>query len=125
MGSIDKLVTKVEKHLGSYQPASSLLHGDLWSGNAGFTDNGQTPVTFDPASYYGSREVDLVMTEMFGGFPDTFYQGYASIWPLEDGYIDRKPVYDLYQLLNHHIIFHSGDQDSSYLNQAKVIFASL
>ncbi|MDE2140444.1 MAG: fructosamine kinase family protein, partial [Gammaproteobacteria bacterium] len=59
----------------------SLLHGDLWGGNWGVLTTGE-PVIFDPAVYYGDREADLAMTELFGGFPPEFYSAYEAIWPL-------------------------------------------
>jgi fructosamine-3-kinase len=92
--------------LGNHRPQPSLLHGDLWSGNAGFTAQG--PVVFDPAVYYGDREADLAMTELFGGFPRQFYQAYNDAWPLEEGYQRRKPLYNLYHLLNHLNLFGGG-----------------
>jgi len=95
-------------HLFSdYAPDASLLHGDLWSGNIGFVDNGQ-PVVFDPAVYYGDRETDVAMTELFGGFAHDFYCGYEEVWPLADGYQVRKHLYNLYHLLNHLNLFGSG-----------------
>jgi len=100
------------KALEGHDVKPSLLHGDLWSGNAGFTAEG--PVLFDPAVYYGDREADLAMTELFGGFPREFYESYNSVWPLEAGYERRKPLYNLYHLLNHLNLFGSG-----YLGQAK------
>lgn len=101
-------VSLLEKH----EPAPSLLHGDLWSGNAGFTAEG--PVVFDPAVYYGDREADLAMTELFGGFPREFYEAYEQAWPLERGYELRRPMYNLYHLLNHLNLFGGG-----YLGQVK------
>jgi fructosamine-3-kinase len=92
--------------LRGHQPPASLVHGDLWSGNAGFTSSG--PVVFDPAVYYGDREADLAMTELFGGFPDEFYSAYSEVWPLAEGYARRKPLYNLYHLLNHLNLFGSG-----------------
>lgn len=92
--------------LENHRPQPSLLHGDLWSGNAGFTANG--PVVFDPAVYYGDREADLAMTELFGGFPRAFYEAYNEAFPLDAGYQKRKHVYNLYHLLNHLNIFGSG-----------------
>jgi len=100
------------KLLKDHKPQPSLLHGDLWSGNAGFSD-GQ-PVIFDPSVYYGDRECDLAMTELFGGFPREFYAAYEEAFPLEKGYADRKPLYNLYHLLNHLNIFGGG-----YLAQVK------
>ena len=96
----------------SHQPAPSLVHGDLWSGNAGFMSDGQ-PVIFDPATYWGDREVDIAMTELFGGFPAAFYEGYQTAYPLDAGYERRKIVYNLYHLLNHYNLF-----GSSYQGQA-------
>jgi len=93
--------------LEGHQPAASLLHGDLWSGNAGFLAGG-APVMFDPAVYYGDRESDLAMTELFGGFPEDFYQAYEAAWPLDQGYERRKPLYNLYHLLNHLNLFGGG-----------------
>jgi fructosamine-3-kinase len=98
----------LEKH----KPQPALLHGDLWSGNAGFTAAG--PVIFDPAVYYGDRETDLAMTELFGGFPRAFYRAYDEAFPLEPGYEKRKHLYNLYHLLNHLNIFGGG-----YLGQVK------
>ena len=98
--------------LENHKPQPSLLHGDLWSGNAGFTAEG--PVIFDPAVYYGDREADLAMTELFGGFPREFYDAYRKEWPVDDGYEKRKPLYNLYHLLNHLNLFGGG-----YLGQVK------
>ena len=92
--------------LESHKPSPSLLHGDLWSGNAGFIDEG--PVIFDPAVYYGDREADLAMTELFGGFPARFYDAYNEAFPLPGGYETRKHFYNLYHLLNHLNLFGSG-----------------
>jgi protein-ribulosamine 3-kinase len=98
--------------LQDHKPQPSLLHGDLWSGNAGFTSDG--PVVFDPAVYYGDREADLAMTELFGGFPREFYEAYNEVLPLADGYERRKHLYNLYHLLNHLNLFGGG-----YLGQVK------
>jgi protein-ribulosamine 3-kinase len=81
-------------------PAASILHGDLWSGNALFTASGQAALV-DPAAYYGHREAELAMTELFGGFEGAFYGAYRAGWPLEPGYEERREVYNLYHLLSH------------------------
>ena len=99
-------------------PAPALVHGDLWRGNAGFTADG--PVMFDPAVYYGDREVDLAMSELFGGFPDEFYAAYCSAYPLEPGYASRKNLYNLYHLLNHLNLFGAG-----YLGQVQATLGLL
>jgi len=84
-----------------------LLHGDLWAGNYAVDERAQ-PVIFDPAVYFGDRETDLAMTELFGGFSTDFYQSYQESWPLDEGYRVRKYGYQLYHILNHANLFGSG-----------------
>ncbi len=86
---------------------SSLLHGDLWSGNF-MADERGNPVLIDPAVYYGHREADLAMSELFGGFDARFYAAYRAAWPLEPGYRERRDLYNLYHLLNHLNLFGRG-----------------
>lgn len=82
----------------------ALIHGDLWSGNVLFTkDHG--PQLIDPALYYGSRELDLAMSRLFGGFDRRFYEAYSEEWPLQDGWQERLPLYQLYYLLVHVLLF--------------------
>jgi fructosamine-3-kinase len=100
---LEKLIAQLADWLPS-QPPASLLHGDLWGGNWLVTAAGE-PALIDPAVYYGHREADLAFTELFGGFPAAFYQSYQSAWPLEPGYEERKPLYNLYHLLNHLNLF--------------------
>lgn len=107
------LLDQVPTFLGSHHPESSMVHGDLWSGNAAFSQAGE-PIILDPALYYGDREVDLAMTELFGGFPQAFYQGYQEVWPLAEGYQQRKILYNLYHILNHFNLFGGG-----YTSQAQ------
>jgi fructosamine-3-kinase len=102
-----------------HAPAPSLLHGDLWGGNIGYTAEGE-PVIFDPAVYYGDREADLAMTELFGGFGGEFYAGYREAWPLDAGYSTRKVLYNLYHVLNHLNLFGGG-----YGAQAESMMARL
>ncbi|PSF39586.1 hypothetical protein C7H19_01310 [Aphanothece hegewaldii CCALA 016] len=97
----------VREYLTQHNPKPSLVHGDLWSGNAAVTVTGE-PVILDPATYYGDREVDLAMTELFGGFPAAFYRGYNQVFPLNDGYQRRKTLYNLYHVLNHFNLFGGG-----------------
>lgn len=89
------------------RPHASLVHGDLWSGNHLPGADG-TPWLIDPATYVGHREVDLAMTQLFGGFDRAFYEAYESAWPLEPGYPERRELYDLYHLLNHLNLFGAG-----------------
>lgn len=93
--------------LAGHRPLPALVHGDLWSGNAAVTAAGD-PVILDPAPYYGDREVDLAMTELFGRFPNAFYEGYQAAYPLDDGDAQRKVLYNLYHILNHFNLFGGG-----------------
>jgi fructosamine-3-kinase len=86
--------------------APGLLHGDLWGGNFMAAASGD-PVLIDPAVYFGHREVDLAMTELFGGFPPDFYAAYGEVHPL-DGYTERRALYQLYPLLVHMNLFGGG-----------------
>jgi fructosamine-3-kinase len=108
----DRLLAAIPELLANHQPQSSLVHGDLWGGNASFTTAG-IPVIFDPATYWGDREVDLAMTELFGGFPAAFYQGYESVYPLDPGYARRKQLYNLYHILNHYNLFGGAYQSQA------------
>lgn len=103
----ERLLKNLELFFVGYQPNASLLHGDLWSGNYGYLNNGE-PVIFDPAVYYGDRETDIAMTELFGGYPERFYTAYNDAWPLDEGYQQRKILYNLYHILNHFNLFGGG-----------------
>jgi fructosamine-3-kinase len=96
---LDKLLDKLDDFVPS-KPTSSLLHGDMWSGNSFVSVTGE-PVFIDPAVSYGHSEVDLAMTELFGGFSPSFYRAYEEVNPLDKGYHDRKEIYQLYYLLLH------------------------
>ena len=108
------LLEVIPELLAGHEPQPSLVHGDLWGGNAGVTSAGE-PVIFDPAAYFGDREVDIAMTELFGGFSAQFYRGYNQVWPLEGGYDQRKTLYNLYHILNHFNLF--GGSYESQANQ--------
>jgi fructosamine-3-kinase len=107
------LTEKISGFFFSYRPQPSLLHGDLWSGNAAALPDG-LPAIYDPAVYHGDREADVAMAELFGGFPDSFYATYREAWPLDPGYETRKILYNLYHVLNHFNLF-----GMSYHGQAK------
>lgn len=100
-------------------PQPSLLHGDLWGGNHAYLADG-TPVIFDPAIYYGDRECDIAMTELFGGYPADFYTAYRAAWPLDNGYERRRDLYNLYHILNHANLFGGG-----YVRQAAEMMREL
>lgn len=105
------------KKLGSFFPREkpALLHGDLWSGNFMFSRTGEASI-YDPAAYFGHREMDLAMTRLFGGFSADFYKGYDEHFPLEPGFDERVTLYNLYPILVHANLF-----GGSYCRQAENI----
>jgi fructosamine-3-kinase len=115
----EQLMEKLPAFFAGYQPLPSLLHGDLWGGNhAALRD--ATPVIFDPAVYYGDREADIAMTELFGGYGPGFYSAYNEAWPLDVGYWVRRDLYNLYHVLNHLNLF-----GGSYRGQAQQLMDRL
>jgi len=115
----ERLAAELARLLPEGLPPAALLHGDLWRGNAAFLADG-SPVLFDPAVYFGDREADLAMTELFGGFPREFYSTYREAEPLDPGYETRKTLYNLYHVLNHANLFGGG-----YAAQAERMIESL
>jgi len=113
------LMAQLDALFDGYAPGPSLLHGDLWGGNHGYLADG-TPVVFDPAVYFGDRECELAMTELFGGFAPAFHAAYREAWPLDAGYAVRKTLYNLYHVLNHANLF-----GGSYVGQAARMTAQL
>lgn len=108
----ERLAADCAAFFRGHRPIASLLHGDLWGGNASGTARG-APVVFDPAIYAGDREADLAMTELFGGFPREMAAAYRNDFPLDDGYTVRRDLYNLYHVLNHANLFGGG-----YVRQA-------
>jgi protein-ribulosamine 3-kinase len=115
----EALLERVPALLAGINPRPSLLHGDLWGGNAGFLRDG-TPVIYDPALYRGHHEADLAMTRLFGGFGARFYQAHRAVLPAEPGHEQRTTLYNLYHILNHALLFGGG-----YTSQAQAIVRSL
>ena len=115
-GQITKLLDHLEDFLVEPEHPS-LVHGDLWNGNVMCGPDGKA-MLIDPACYIGHAEVDLAMTELFGGFAPAFYEAYREAHPLQPGYENRRDLYNLYQLLNHLNIF-----GPSYLGPVQSIVA--
>jgi len=114
-----QLLTQLPRFFDAYDPQPALLHGDLWGGNAASDPQGK-PVIFDPACYYGDRETDLAMTELFGGFDADFYAAYQAEYPLDPNYKNRKILYNLYHIFNHLNLFGGG-----YLSQSEAMIDQL
>ncbi|MGZ3885414.1 MAG: fructosamine kinase family protein [Bacteroidia bacterium] len=104
LGAFENLYTKLGEIFPPEPPC--LLHGDLWNGNAMNTTKG--PALYDPAVYYGHREMDLAMTRLFGGFDEAFYRAYEAYFPLEKNFRQRTDICNLYPLLVHVKLFGTG-----------------
>lgn len=110
---LEKLRTVIQHEFPTEPPA--LLHGDLWSGNISCTGDGY-PTIFDPAVYAGHREMDIGMTQLFGGFDSSFIEAYQHFYPLEHNWRKRLPLTQLYPILVHAVLF--GGQ---YVQEARSI----
>ncbi|TWT53909.1 Fructosamine kinase [Rubripirellula amarantea] len=110
-----RVMTEMSSLLSGREQSTSLLHGDLWSGNFFWGESGNT-VMIDPAAYRGCREAEFGMLKLFGGCPGEFYEAYDDEFPLADGCWRRVSVYVLYHLLNHLNLFGSG-----YLDQCRQV----
>ena len=110
---INKVLEKIKLELLNHKPINALVHGDLWSGNAGMEKSGKG-VIFDPASWWADNEVDIAMTKLFGGFRKEFYEEYHKIFPTKKGFDKRIIIYNFYHILNHANMF-----GGSYFYQVK------
>lgn len=114
------VVKRVHDKLLAFAPSvvPMLLHGDLWGGNAG--SSGGIPCIYDPGCYYGDNEVDLAMTQLFGGFDPDFLQDYNTILPISSNFKKKIPIYNLFHILNHALMFGDG-----YYHEAQSLIAQL
>ncbi|GMH73061.1 hypothetical protein TL16_g06085, partial [Triparma laevis f. inornata] len=123
LGFSDSEVLEIEQIirdvLSETDVVPSLLHGDLWGGNRAFTNTGE-PVIYDPATYYGDREADIAMTQLFGGFGGDFLSGYNDEYPLQPNFESRKMIYNWYHIANHYVLF-----GGSYMNQARGMMSQI
>ncbi len=114
-----RLVERVVERLPALVPPAtlpSLVHGDLWSGNVLATTRG--PGLVDPAAAFCDREMEFGITTLFGGFSERFFDAYHEAWPLPPAWRERNALYQLYHLLNHHLIF-GGHYGSEALSIAR------
>lgn len=99
---VEKLIKRLPKLIPNC--TASLLHGDLWSGNF-MANKASSPTVFDPAVYFGNREMDIAMSMLFGGFNKRFYDSYNSVYPLSKGWDQRIDLCNAYPLLVHVNLF--------------------
>jgi fructosamine-3-kinase len=105
LARLDRLRARWREIAGPDEPPAR-LHGDLWSGNVHAA--GGAPALIDPAVYGGHREVDLAMLALFGGLAEATVAAYHEVHPLADGWRDRIPLWQLYPLLVHTVLFGGG-----------------
>jgi fructosamine-3-kinase len=101
---LQQKAVRIQEFLDSQPVTPSLVHGDLWNGNVLCGEDGRVWL-IDPAAYYGDAEVDLAMSEMFGGFPPQFYAAYRACRPESATWSLKKGIYNLYHYLNHLNLF--------------------
>ena len=119
---MDRLVEVIPDALTDVE-RGELLHGDLWSGNAYATVDG-APGIIDPAVYRGDGEVDLAMTELFGGFGQRFYEAYNAVLPISRAYeVFKRDLYQLYYLLVHVNLFGASYERGSLAAASRVLNA--
>ncbi len=111
--------TKLIKYFEQHNPLPSIVHGDLWKGNTAIHKNGKG-IIFDPATWWGDREVDIAMSKLFGGFSQKFYEYYEKTWELPKGHNERIEIYNLYHILNHANLF-GGEYKSRAIASIKKI----
>ncbi len=109
--AFERLLERLDAYLVPEPEPPALIHGDLWNGNLHVAPDG-TPALIDPAAYYGHREAEIGMMELFGGFSSRVYEAYEEVRPLQEGWRDRLSLYSLYHVMNHYNLFggHWGDQ---------------
>ena len=103
----DRLLAKLGTRLTEPAEGPALVHGDLWAGNLHITTSG-APALLDPAAHYAHREAELGIMTLFGGVPPRTLDAYAEAFPLDAGWRERHPLYQLYHLLNHLNLFGHG-----------------
>jgi len=118
---LDRLIDRMPAALeGAAHEGPSLLHGDLWGGNAMAAGDGRAAI-YDPAIHVGHREVDLAMSELFG-FPGRFLPAYRESFPVDELYdIRRRDLYQLYYLLVHVNLFGRSYVGSSVAAARRVL----
>ena len=120
---LDRAAELAGRSLGHVR-SPELIHGDLWSGNT-FHDAEGAPVLIDPAVCRGDGEVDLAMSELFGGFGADFYAAYDAVRPISSEYhAFARDLYQLYYLLVHVNLFGASYEASALAAARRAVAAT-
>lgn len=108
---IHRLAERLDDYLEEPE-RPSLVHGDVWSANV--LAKGDSITAFlDPAIYHADPEVELAFISLFDSFGDAFFERYAEIRGIRDGFFEgRRDLYNLYPLLVHVYFFGGGYLES-------------
>jgi fructosamine-3-kinase len=109
---VERLAERLDEYLEEPESAS-LIHGDVWGGNV---IAGETGISgfLDPAIYHADPEIELAFITLFGTFGDAFFERYAEIRPIRDGFFEvRRDLYNLYPLLTHVRLFNGKYLDAT------------
>ncbi len=118
------MVNAVPGLLAGAQVTPSLIHGDLWIGNAGATE-AEGPVIFDPACFFGHHEMELAMMTLFGGIREEFWESYHRVIPKAPGFAERHRLYQLYYFLNQLNLFGDAGVKATCLRLAQELLLLL
>jgi fructosamine-3-kinase len=106
--AVDAVCASIDRLAGPIVPPA-LLHGDLWSGNLLWGDDGQVWLVDAAAAHWGHPETDLAMLALFGApHLDVILSAYQSVSPLPDGWRRRVALHQLHPLLVHATMFGAG-----------------
>lgn len=104
---VERLAGRLEDLIG--EPAlPALVHGDVWSANV-LAKGDRITAFLDPAIYHADPEIELAFISLFDSFGEAFFERYAEIRPVREGFFEiRRDLYNLYPLLVHVYFFGGG-----------------
>ncbi|MCA3747825.1 MAG: fructosamine kinase family protein [Rubrobacter sp.] len=104
---VGRLAELLEELIGEPQPPG-LIHGDVWSANV-LAKGDRISAFLDPAIYHADPEVELAFISLFDSFGEPFFERYAEVRGIGEGFFEvRRDLYNLYPLLVHVYFFGGG-----------------
>jgi fructosamine-3-kinase len=109
--AVEEVCARIEELAGPAEPPAR-IHGDLWSGNLLWADDGQVWLIDAASAHGGHRETDLAMLALFGApYLDDIVAAYQQAAPLAAGWQSRVGLHQLHPLLVHATLFGGGYGD--------------